>query len=238
MTSALYIDSRYRASGTASDFIYELSESINLHGARLRVDAVRFTDSFYTIESMNRRLYFAGPNDTLEVYALPIMAYTGARLAAQIQLVTGRTCTYSDSTGDLTMSHNPSAPLLSDDELRQYDSLAFLLLSGATPTDPQSCNNILGQGVLNEGGTQLVFSFISMAPYQDLYLRSRTLACKNVRGPNHTHDILLKISLTAGIGRVVTAETQSGVFYDLPQTVSLRTLDFRLTDHRGVSVNL
>jgi hypothetical protein len=235
MTTAIYIDSRWRASGSSSDFKYELAESLNLHGARLRVDAIRFTDSFYTIEEENRRLYFKGAGNTLDVYYLPIMAYTGVRLAAQLQFMTSRTCSFSDLTGDLTMANIAASPLLNDDQLRAYPSNLFM---DASPTDPKSCNNILGPGDVSEDGSQIVFHFISMAPYQDLYLRSSALACKGVRGPAHTHDILCKIPLTQGIGRVVTGETSSGVFYDLPQTLSLRTLDFRLTDHRGLPVNL
>jgi hypothetical protein len=235
MTTALYIDSRWRASGSPSDFKYELAESLNLHGARMRVDAIRFTDSFYTIEESNRLLYFKGAGNTLDVYYLPVMAYTGTRLAAQLQFLTSRTCSFSDLTGNLTMANITSSPLLNDDQLRSYPSNLFM---DASPTDPKSCNNILGPGEVSEDGSQIVFHFISMAPYQDLYLRSSALACKGVRGPAHTHDILCKIPLTQGIGRVVTGETSSGVFYDLPQTVSLRTLDFRLTDHRGLPVNL
>jgi hypothetical protein len=235
MTTSLYIDSRYRATGTSSSFTYELSESLNLHGARMRVDGVRFTDSFYTIEDTNRYLYFKGVGNTLDTFVLPIMAYNGARLAAQLQYLTGRTCSFSDLTGDLTMANVAGSPLLNDDQLRVFPASQFF---DATPNDPKSCNNILGPGEVSEDGSQITFHFISMAPYQDLYLRSSALACKNIRGPAHTHDILCKLPLTQGIGRVVTGESPQNVFYELPQTVSLRTLDFRLTDHRGVSVNL
>ena len=235
MTTSLYIDSRYRASGAPSNFTYELSESLNLQGARLRVDSIRFTDSFYTIEESNRNLYFKGVGNTLDTFFLPITAYNGTRLAAQLQYLTSRTCSFSDLTGDLTMANVAGSPLLNDDQLRAFPASQF---SGATPTDPKSCNNVLGPGEVSEDGSQIVFHFISMAPYQDLYLRSSALACKNVRGPAHTHDILCKIPLTQGIGRVVTGESPINVFYELPQTVSLRTLDFRLTDHRGISVNL
>jgi hypothetical protein len=235
MTTSLYVDSRYRSYGTPSDFMYELSESLNLHNARLRVDAIRFTDSFYTIGETNRNLYFKGAGNTLDTYYLPMMAYNGARLAAQLQYLTNRTCSFSDLTGDLTMANVAGSPLLNDDQLWAYPASQFV---DASPSDPKSCNNILGPGEVSEDGSIITFHFISMAPYQDLYLRSRALACKNVRGPAHTHDILCKIPLTQGIGRVVTAETSIGVYYELPQTVSLRTLDFRLTDHRGIAVNL
>ena len=235
MTTSLYIDSRYRASGSASDFTYELAETLNLHDQRLRVDAVRFTDSFYTIEESNKNLYFKGLGDQLVTFQLPVMAYNGVRLAAQLQYLTGRPCSFSDLTGDLTMASVDGSPLLNDEQLRGYNALEFV---NATPSDPKSCNNILGPGFFEEGGSQIVFHFISMAPFQDLYLRSSALACKNIRGPAHTHDILCKIPLTQGIGRVVTGESPMCVFYELPQTVSLRTIDFRLTDHRGVAVNL
>jgi len=188
MTTALYIDSRWRASGSSSDFKYELSESLNLHGARMRVDAVRFTDSFYTIEATNSVLYFKGlGSNTLDTFFLPVMAYSGARLAAQIQYLTNRTCSFSDLTGDLTMANVQTSPILNDDQLREYPQSQFNPYVGATPTDPKSCNNILGPGQVSEDGSQIVFHFISMAPYQDLYLRSSALACKNVRGPAHTH---------------------------------------------------
>jgi hypothetical protein len=235
MTTSLYIDSRYRALGTPSNFTYQLDESLNLHGARLRIDAVRFTDSFYTIEETNQHLYFKGAGNTLDRFTLPVMAYNGGRLAAQLQYLTGRTTSFSDLTGDLTMASVPGSPLLNDDQLRAFPASQFL---DSSPSDPKSCNNILGPGDVSEDGSQIVFHFISMAPYQDLYLRSSALACKNVRGPAHTHDILLKLPLTQGIGRVVTGESPVNVYYDLPATVSLRTLDFRLTDHRNVSVNL
>ena len=199
------------------------------------MDAIRFTDSFYTIEASNRNLYFKGVGFTLDVFYLPVMAYNGVRLAAQLQYLTSRTCSFSDLTGDLTMANVPTSPLLNDDQLRAYPASQFM---DASPSDPKSCNNILGPGEISEDGSQIVFHFIGMAPYQDLYLRSRALACKNVRGPAHTHDILCKIPLTQGIGRVVLGESPSTVFYDLPQTLSLRTLDFRLTDHRGIAVNL
>ena len=167
MTTSLYIDSRFRATGTPSDFTYELAESLNLHGARLRVDEVRFTDSFYTIEETNRNLYFKGVGNTLLIYVLPIMAYNGARLAAQLQYLTNRTCSFSDLTGDLTMANVPASPL-NDDLLRSFPASQFV---NATPTDPKSCNNILGPGEVSEDGSQIVFHFISMAPYQDLYLK-------------------------------------------------------------------
>ena len=119
MTTALYIDSRWRASGSPSDFKYELAESRNRHGARMRVDAIRFTDSFYTIETTNSVLYFKGlGSNTLDTFFLPVMAYSGARLAAQIQYMTNRTCSFSDLMGDLTMANVASSPILNDHELR------------------------------------------------------------------------------------------------------------------------
>ena len=51
MTTTLYVDSRAAASGSHSDFQVTLRETVHIRpGARLRVDKVRFVDSFLTTD--------------------------------------------------------------------------------------------------------------------------------------------------------------------------------------------
>ena len=57
MTTTLYVDSRAAASGSHSDFQVTLRETVHIRpGARLRVDKVRFVDSFLTTD-MGRYIY-------------------------------------------------------------------------------------------------------------------------------------------------------------------------------------
>ena len=47
MTTIIYVDSRLAASGSDSDFTITLRETVHIQqGARLRIDKIRFIDSF------------------------------------------------------------------------------------------------------------------------------------------------------------------------------------------------
>ena len=70
-----------------------------------------------------------------------------------------------------------------------------------------------------------------------LYLRSNRLRCENHHGPRGTHDILCRVSLTGGVGTQVEASSPTGTYYNLAG-FSCRTIDFRLTDWLGRTVNL
>ena len=77
-----------------------------------------------------------------------------------------------------------------------------------------------------------------MAPYEYLFLRSRRLTIDSCQDPNGRHDVIAQIPLTRGIGAVETGKTPDGVYMKLPNDLTLRNIDFSLTDYRGNDVNL
>ena len=194
MTITIFVDSRFRTTRTDSNFHIELRESVNVDDARLRVDKIRFIDSFYTVETNNKYLYTKA-GDGLTAYALPIAAYTGQRLAATIQSLTGKTATYSDVTNSVTVAHDEATRILTDDELREMP--ASLFPQGASPSSPMSINRVLGPSLI-ENGNQ-IFSFVTMQPFTDVYLRSRRLTCANMHAPDGSHDVICKIPLSEGV---------------------------------------
>ena len=222
----IFVDSRFRTSGSHSDFQYQLRETVTVWGARLSVKHIRFTDTFYTVEEWNRRFYFEDPAEGVRFVELPVAAYTGAKLAAALQQLTGRSVSYSDQTNAITMSSSAGAHPLTDEQLAQ---LGY--------ADPMSVNNVLGFYELSADGATVTYPFVSMNPFADIYLRSHTLRCHRSFGPQGTHDILCKITLKEGVGRVVEAGMADGVYLDLGDA-SLRSIDFRLTDVKGRPVNL
>ena len=227
MTSInIFVDSMYRTSGTDSDLHYQLRETVTVWGARLSIKHIRFTDTFYTIEDWNRRFHFEHPTEGSRFVELPVAAYTGPKLAAALQQLTGRTVSYSDQTNAITMSSAPGAHPLSDAQLKELGV-----------SEPQSCNNVLGPFEVSADGTSVTYPFVSMAPFSDIYLRSHALTCRGSFGPKGEHDVLCKITLKEGVGRVVEAAMADGIYLDLGDA-SLRTLDFRLTDVKGRPVNL
>ena len=77
-----------------------------------------------------------------------------------------------------------------------------------------------------------------MAPYEYLFLRSRRLTIESCQDPDGRHDVIAMIPLTRGIGAVETGKTPDGVYMKLPNDLTLRNIDFSLTDYKGGGVNL
>ena len=236
MTTTLYVDSRAAASGSDSDFQVTLRETVHIRpGARLRVDKVRFVDSFLTTD-MGKYIYYKDGMGSLVYYALPEAAYSGTRLAAQIEVATGRSTKYQESTNSLTQVVFGGQEWLSDVDLKAYTS-GFP--DGASASVPQSINGVLGpaSGDAGDSAGNLAWGFVKMSPYDDLYLRSRKLSCQNVHGAVGDHDILCKITLDQGVSKVQSDDCPSDVYNDITE-MSFKTLDFRLTDYLGRVVNL
>ena len=166
--------------------------------------------------------------------SVPQGAYTGFTLAAAIQQATGRDTVYSVLTNSITHQlQSADRPWLSDADVA---ARAGQFPANASKDNVLSLNDVLGDGV-NSGNT-VTWSFVRMTPYSVLYLRSNRLRCENHHGPRGTHDILCSVPLTQGIGSQVEAHSPDGVYYNLAGGSSCRTMDFRLTDRLGRTVNL
>ena len=86
----LFIDSRFRTSGTDSDFTVNLIETTNRPlGARCFIASISFSNVFYTIEdNVNDRLYVAIKHgDTVGGYSFKLLSgnYGGEQVALEIQ---------------------------------------------------------------------------------------------------------------------------------------------------------
>ena len=71
-----WTDNRMRSSGSDSDFEISLRESVHLSDARVRVDKLSFSDSFYTTD-VGANLYVAAPNGSFSYVTVQQAAYTG-----------------------------------------------------------------------------------------------------------------------------------------------------------------
>ena len=231
MQSVLYVDSRMRDEGTDSSFQINLHESKHLDSHGMRLDKIRFVNTFFTTD-LGAHLYYKDGSGGLQYFTVPQQAYTGVQLAAAIQTATGRTTTYDANTNAITQAVTVGQEWLSDDALKAY-SAGFP--AGASNTGPRSLNTILGPAV---AGSDLVWSFVTMAPYEYLFLRSRRLTIENCQDPNGRHDVITMIPLVNGIGAVEQSASPDGVYMKLPNDLTLRNIDFSLTDYKGNGVNL
>ena len=235
-TKTLHIDSRTKIAGTHSDFKVSLPEELTLRGARVRVDNIRTTDTFKTISSRNKFAYFLDGSGGLSSVALDEAAYTGQTLATELAAKSSRACTYVATSNALQLAYASSTRIIYDDaELKSFPASSFP--AGATQEQPNSINDILGSSATISGCT-ITFSFIIMAPLQDLYLCSNHLMVHDSWLPKGQRNALAKISLPGGFGTTVQAATPDGTFFDLGDYVTLKEIDFQLRDYSGSIVDL
>ena len=213
-TKTLYIDSRTKIRGTHSDFTVSLPEQMTLRDARVRIDNIRTTDTFTTVSSRNRYVYFLN-GASLSAFALAEGAYTGATFATELAAKSSRACTYVAASNSLQGAYAAATRIVwEDEELKSFPASAFP--SDATPDDPKSINDILGSGAtVNSGGTEIIFPFVSMAPLQDLFLTSHQLMAHESFMPRGQRYALAKLSLFGGFGTTVGVATPDNVMFDL-----------------------
>ena len=231
MQSVLFVDSRGRLEGTDSAFSIELRESLHLTEHGMRVDKLRLTNSFLTTD-LGKYLYYKDGSGGITSHAIPEQAYTGAQLAAAMQTATSRTTTYDPNTNAITQASTTGQEWLSDAALKAYSGFP----AGASNTAPLSLGTVLGESAIV--GSNIVWAFVKMAPYDYLFLRSRRLTVASSQDPNGRHDVIACIPLTKGIGAVETANSPDGVYLKLPNDLVLRSVDFSITDYKGNIVDL
>ena len=233
----LYVDSRTRIRGTHSDFAVSLPEQMTLRDARVRIDNIRTTDTFTTVSSRSRYVYFLN-GASLTAVELTASAYTGTTFAAELATKSGRSSAYQGSSNSLQLAYAPATRIIwEDEELKSFPASAFP--TGASPNDPKSINDILGSSAsVNDEESAITFAFVTMAPLQDIYLTSHQLMVHESFMPRGQRYALAKLSLFGGLGTTVGGSTPDNVFYDIGEHLTLKEVDFHLRDYRGVVVPL
>ena len=164
MQSIVYLDSRARTRGLSdASFEINLRESLHLEAHGMRIDNLRVTNCWQTTE-LGKHIYYKDGSGGIQYYSVPEQAYTGTSPAAALQSPTGRATTYDANTNAITQSITVGQPWLSDEELKTY-STGFP--AGATATDPQSLNTVLGISTSASGN--IVFSFVKKSSYDYLF---------------------------------------------------------------------
>ena len=227
--TTIYVDSRKRVAGSASDFEVDLGESLHLQSdARLAVYKIRLADSFLSTDR-----WVDAALGTLNWALLPEGAYTGARLAAWISS-NFATATYSETTNSLSVAYDDNRLILNDLELRQQfpDAADYPAAPPASPTKPFSVDHMLGPSFLRraagfrvrpDDGAQRGLPALRPAGQRQ----------QSAGQPGRRHP-----TLKSGVGTIVETGSDDGHFMALRGPVTLRHMRFRLTDLDGNVVRL
>jgi len=167
---------------------------------------------------------------------------TGTTLAAN-----SYSCTFSSSTGKLTISNTTASP--ADFTIWPADYLKHGLWnplnSGSIPAyiEGDDCYDVIGFAspykITGNASTPITGEgHISVMPYHTLFLHSDLGLQGDALGPDNSSSVVRKIVLETGPG------TQVNDFHSLPydyvsvQPSQIRNLHFRLADYRGRTVDM
>ena len=203
----VWVHSRRRASGTPEDFCVQLVNCLRgTDVSSVRVDKVRLTNSFRTVEHSNRYLYIRMGDGVVRTVALELGFYSAPELAQHILLRTGLTCEYISWSNSLRMTFDFNFHLMTDAELAELSPWPGP--EGTSPSQPRSFNDVLRNphGAVVED-TAFTTLYLNCSRYDNVYLTCSEFSSSRVHGPTHgRHNILCRIDVNTPLGTVLTAD--------------------------------
>ena len=254
----VHIDSRFKSSGTHSDFEYTLAEMFDCpEGTICYLDNAVIPMSWNTIDSTNQYLYIAekvGTTYSVRRLDLTVGYHSGVSLKEQVKsalnanLPTGANGTYnvvhSSNTNKITIASPPNTLfyILTDDDISNYDNALYTI----DKYNPRSANNVLR----NQESASIVTSaqsytyntvwtsqFIDIINHHSVYVCS-SLASFNTLGPRGQSDIICKVPANTSWGSTIFHNVSSAHdFIDVGKR-SLSSIRFSLKDAVGNTINL
>ena len=226
----LYVDSRKRVSGSHSHFDYQLPNPIPGPRSRCFVDSVHLANVFPTTTSHSRFIYIEEISTTnvstkRKVGLTAGQNHDGTTLATEValQLNTGTTlaansysCTFSSSTGKLTISNTTASPaefsIWTADYLKH--GLWNPLNLGSIPAyiEGDDCYDVVGfvspYKITGNSTTPIIGEgHISVMPYHTLFLHSDLGLQGDAIGPDNSQSIVRKSCWNPGQGHKLTTFT-------------------------------
>ena len=203
----IYIDSRYRSSGTHSDFTFSLAQSIQVPDDYVCiVNSAQIPNVFQTVNETRNRIYIrlinSGNAETNLVITLATGQYNGLTLANEIQALLNAlsvgvfTVSYGTNTGQLSIGFESS-------------SVAIFIISARDDTRPNDALEVIGSELggraIFSGETALLPNHVDIAAVRVLYLTSDNFGSFSSLGPRGESNIIRQIMVM----RAPTLQTSS-----------------------------
>ena len=262
----VHIDSRFRSTGSHSDFQYELAEPFDcLDGTICYLDNAVIPMSWDSVGEHNKFLYLAERDRRVLPYVYYVRRielakkfYSAVTLRKAIEdqlnlnvpagsgITNNYAVAYDSSSNVFTITH-PNATdndfyLLTDDDLKYYNST----LLSINKRNPQSANNLLRNlesdtiitSVENYPYTNSWTSnFIDIVNHHSVYVHS-SLSSFNTLGCRGESSIIAKVPSSASWGSTIFHNVSSGAdFVDVGKR-NISHISFAIKDAAGNTIDL
>ena len=236
----LYIDSRYRSSGTHSDFVFQLAQSVEVPvGMVAIIDTVSVPNVFQTVDDSRNKLYLqlfgANPRDI--VLTLTNGMYNGVTLANELQAqllalgIGDFAVVYGTATGQLSLTYtNPADP-------------SAFRIRGRGAAYPYDALEVLGLDITEgrfvyEGIADTFPNHVDIAGTRVLYLCSSNFGHYSSLGPRGESDITRAVYVDASNGSYIVDRIANPFEFIQCEGQQLQSLRFSLRDGNGRVVDM
>jgi hypothetical protein len=231
----LYIDSRYRSSGSHSDFIFQLAHSIEVPaGSVAIIDTVSVPNVFQTIDSTRNKLYVDFYENPDKIVTLTAGMYNGVTLAAELQ-------SQLNAMGQGTFS------VIFDSPTGQLKILAtgagYVVFSERSILRPFDCLEVIGgldvgPILLPDNAEVTLPHHVDVSGTRVLYLCSSNFGHYSSLGPRGESDILRAVFVDASNGSYIVDRLANPCEFIECAGQQLQSLRFTLRDGNGLVVDL
>ena len=258
-TRKLFLDSRFKISGTDSDFTIELPQDVQCtRTSSFFVASCSFANTYGTITDFNNKLYFLaihpppnfGPPCRLYVRTIPKGVYTQTTFATALQTALNQdtrspcTVTWNDGTGNYQIEFAKGSDLLSW-VIPSFDTVDALVSYGGTSViidgdytrGPKyySVNTLLNMPttpISLVGAQSSTTGTVDVSPIREIYLRS-SLANNRTLHINGARDCIARIPIDVFYGEVVSYRYHGPTDAISCSDANFRTISFQLRDFAG-----
>ena len=261
----IFIDSKYRlpSSKSSSDFSIELNENVELpEGTRLHIVDISLPTSFKTTEVGFYEYMYVMIYDNNDTFVKNFRIYLGNKIYFSEQLCfdihaglntnteglnAGGIFNYAYSSATRTVDFsikdglNYKVKIPTDEELSNYVGGVWnTTQANYNSNDPLSINYLLSNYIASSPLTVWTSSYLNLVPFRYLFISSSALSDYRYSAPNtYSSNIIKKVLITQQLGGIVSdaGSSLSEDYIDVSNR-NLKKLDFRITDERGVVMNL
>ena len=256
----IHVDSRFKSSGTHSQFEFPLAEPFSTpEGTVCYVDNVSIPHSWLSVDNSNKYLYIAeraggGPYTyTVRRIELATGNHSGTTLKTALQtalnsntpstISASYVVTHTLNTNKIAIA-SPAASvfhILTDDEIQIYDNALYTINKDSV----QSANGLLRN---REGGSSssagnytytdlYVSGSIDLLSHHSVYIHS-SLASFNTLGPKGQSDIICKVPVSSSYGFSIHHNVSSAQDFSEVGKRSISSISFSIRDAYGNLIDL
>ena len=261
----IFVDSKYRlpTSRSSSDFSIELNENVELpEGTRLHIVDISLPTSFKTTEVGFYEYMYVMIFDNSDVFVKNFRIYLGNKIYFSEQLCfdihagmntntedlnAGGIFNYAYSSATRTVDFsikdglNYKVKIPTDEELANYVNNTWDTVSANYDSNnPLSINYLLSNYIASSPLTVWTSSYLNLVPFRYLFISSSALSDYRYSAPNtYSSNIIKKVLISQQLGGIVNdaGSSLSEDYIDVSNR-NLKRFDFRITDERGVVMNL